>query len=626
MPGDFYYNSVSLLLHGDGADLSTTFTDNSPSPKTVTAVLGAKVSTDAWAGRIGTGSIKLNGAGDYLTVPYNAGFDLPGDFSIEATVYLTAFDASSPFGLCIAANYLAGDANSGWQLRINGTASAYNTVNLYTGVTDLNITGLSFALNTKYAIGVFRTGSTITVCVNGAVVGTWTNSDAMTRSTASELHIGHVNDPSHFYLPGYIDELRITKGVGRQNAAYTPATEAFPDVVEVALMQAVLTAPKPTVAIYTGAQFALTAPKPTLTVYTGMQAALTAPSPQFSSVFGSNIALTGPRPTLSMTGHDATGENAIMVLAPMATLKMHGGMSAKLVAPMQRVLAAMTGVALADFDLVAPMQTVSATGKTSAVMSFGMSAPLPTVAATFGSVISVTGPMGTLTASGKSGAVGRVEVTCPLFELEMTGSARSRMTFDLKAPIPQLGQGSLRVVAAAPMATLVLVGTATVVATYEAYAVNLKHAPGFQGSDELTRYTNYPFDAIVRYQGRYFGVGAAGLYLLEGTTDHASPTPTAIPWDWRTCLTDFDDPSKKTPVSVYIGGRMGPAATVDLIVGETGDQSYSFATPRGATAQNYRQKFGRGVKARYFGLGAAGNGELAIDTLDFTIADLARRI
>ena len=39
------YSNVSLLLHGDGANGSTTLVDSSPSPKTVTAFGDAQIST-----------------------------------------------------------------------------------------------------------------------------------------------------------------------------------------------------------------------------------------------------------------------------------------------------------------------------------------------------------------------------------------------------------------------------------------------------------------------------------------------------------------------------------------------------------------------------------------------------
>ena len=91
------------------------------------------------------------------------------------------------------------------------------------------------------------------------------------------------------------------------------------------------------------------------------------------------------------------------------------------------------------------------------------------------------------------------------------------------------------------MGQLTFIGTAVVAVTYEAYAVNLQHKGTDSPVDEITRYTNFPFERIVRYQNSYFGVAADGLYLLEGTTDHATPA-TTIPWEFKTHLTDFENP------------------------------------------------------------------------------------
>lgn len=230
MAGDANYASVGLLLHGNGANLSTTITDNGPTPKVVTPVGGAKISSDAWTGRLGNGSIKLNGSADYCTVPYSADFDFPADFSLETICYLTAWSASygGNYGAVLLSRYLAGGTNTGWQVTLNGTASAYNSLNVYTGLTNLAVTGLSLALNTKYVIGVFRTGSTLKVMIDGTVVGTFTNSANFTRSTGSTLYVGKSGDPTvQYHFPGYLEEIRITKAVGRQSAAYTPSAIEF---------------------------------------------------------------------------------------------------------------------------------------------------------------------------------------------------------------------------------------------------------------------------------------------------------------------------------------------------------------------------------------------------------------
>ncbi|MGL4807117.1 MAG: hypothetical protein ACRC4O_00100, partial [Giesbergeria sp.] len=138
----------------------------------------------------------------------------------------------------------------------------------------------------------------------------------------------------------------------------------------------------------------------------------------------------------------------------------------------------------------------------------------------------------------------------------------------------------------------------------------------------VTRYTNFPFTHIVRHKNSYYGVNSSGLYLLEGTTDAGA----AIPYEARTHISDLDEIKLKTPVSAYFGGRMGAASTVTLYAGEAGEEVYSFTTPRGAVAQNYRQKFGRGLKTRYFALGASGSAEFSIDNVAFEVATMTRRI
>jgi hypothetical protein len=58
------------------------------------------------------------------------------------------------------------------------------------------------------------------------------------------------------------------------------------------------------------------------------------------------------------------------------------------------------------------------------------------------------------------------------------------------------------------------IGTAVVAVTHEAYAVNLRsEVEG--GGNEVTRYTDYPFERIVRWRGSYYGM--------------AKPSPTPPP-------------------------------------------------------------------------------------------------
>lgn len=397
------------------------------------------------------------------------------------------------------------------------------------------------------------------------------------------------------------------------------------DFVEPVTATGAVTFPAAQATGYGGANGAMTLPAATVSAAGGAVAALVMPAITAVGYGGANGTVTSPMPTLYAAGHDSTGENAFAHTMTAPALSAYGGANAALTCPAMTLDAEGTAPVMANAHLVMPAPTLQASGTPTALGSAAltMKPSMFSLIGYGGAVCSISIGGVTVEASGTTGAVGNAAVTLPLFELTATATTQIVASAALVMPAVSLGVTG-RAWLIAPGFTLTAIGTAVVTATYEAYSLTLKHEG--DGPLPLTRYTNFPFDRIVRYRGSYYGVAADGLYLLEGTTDFAEPTPTPIEWDWRTCLTDFGTPNKKTPVSAYFGGRLGPEATVTLVEGETADRTHSFETPRGSDAQNYRQKFGRGVKARYFALGAAGDGELSIDSLDFNIATLARRI
>lgn len=218
--GDDSYGSVSLLLSGD--DLI----DRSSPAKTVTAYGSAAATGTA---RFGTNSLSFSGSSSYLLVPGNSAFSLPGDFTIESWVRLGTPSAfSGLYGAAIVSIYAGIAGNPGWQLRINGTSSGYDTLNFYTGATDLNWS-YSFALDTWYHVALTRSGSTLRAWVNGSQVGsTVTNSENMTPAVNNDLYVGRLNLGGYeFQLNGLIDDLRITKGVARTISTPSAALPAF---------------------------------------------------------------------------------------------------------------------------------------------------------------------------------------------------------------------------------------------------------------------------------------------------------------------------------------------------------------------------------------------------------------
>jgi hypothetical protein len=206
-------------MQGDGA------TSDSSSASRVVTVNGTVTATGT--AKFGSNSLSFSGSSAYLTVAGDSAFSLPGDFCIESWVYFNAAPSAyaGAYGACIAATYPAG--SGGWQLRVNGNSSSYTTVNLYTGATDLNWSG-TFYLNQWHHVAVARSSGSIRAFVDGTQVGsTVSNTDDM-NSYGGSVYIGRLNlSPYFMQLNGLLDDLRITKGIARYSASFTPPTAGF---------------------------------------------------------------------------------------------------------------------------------------------------------------------------------------------------------------------------------------------------------------------------------------------------------------------------------------------------------------------------------------------------------------
>lgn len=227
--------------------------------------------------------------------------------------------------------------------------------------------------------------------------------------------------------------------------------------------------------------------------------------------------------------------------------------------------------------------------------------------------------------AGITGGVGRINAALPMLTAEM--NATLGVFGIIRAALPMLVPSPYgRIVSMLPMMQATLTGRTVVAVTYEAYAVNLK--PGDRMPHQVTRYTNYPFNQILRFQGRYIGVADDGLYELGGDTDYNAGTPAGPPWDWSTGMTDFGSPQKKNVREAFFSGRLGPKAVATVSVGEAADKTYNATIVRGATAQNHRIKYGRGLAGRYwqFGLADPDGGELDLDAMQFDVAELGRKL
>ena len=209
---DPFFNNVSLLLHGDGANGSTTIVDSSPSPKTVTVFGDAQISTAQ--SKFGGASLLFDGDGDRLDIANSEDFTFgTGDYTIEGWLYQSTF----------AVNTLV-------DLRGNGTAiGIYSSIgNERLAFVGIGITqaSIAFTANEWTHWAVTREGSTIRLFVGGTLAGSAADNRNYTNTTC---RIGHSTTGQVFN--GYIDDLRITKGIARYASNFTPPTAPFPEVL-----------------------------------------------------------------------------------------------------------------------------------------------------------------------------------------------------------------------------------------------------------------------------------------------------------------------------------------------------------------------------------------------------------
>jgi hypothetical protein len=163
--------------------------------------------------------MSFDGTGDWLTTIDNPNLQLgTGNFTIEGWVYLNAIGSARGF-------VSKGTSTTGWSLGTN----SLNQVVFSNTATSFASTGV-LLISTWYFVTVVRegTGSNQTkIYINGTNDGTGTVAGNFNQTNI--LYVG-ANRVGGEALNGYIDDLRITKGVARYTANFTPPTQAFPDL------------------------------------------------------------------------------------------------------------------------------------------------------------------------------------------------------------------------------------------------------------------------------------------------------------------------------------------------------------------------------------------------------------
>lgn len=203
-PTDPYWNNVSLLLVGNGANGTTTNIVDSSSNNTSITTSNAVISTSQ--SKFGSGSVYFNGSNARLTFPTANTLNFgSSNFTIELWLYVNL--ASFPTYINLL-DTRAGDTFSGFLIGIYGSNLdvVYGTSTRLTATTSVPLNGWNY-------MAVVRSGSTLTIYLNSVNVGSASISGSISiESSNCSVGMGNI---LNWPLNGYIYDLRITKGIAR---------------------------------------------------------------------------------------------------------------------------------------------------------------------------------------------------------------------------------------------------------------------------------------------------------------------------------------------------------------------------------------------------------------------------
>jgi hypothetical protein len=220
------FSSVVLLLHADGVNGGTTFTDSSSYARSPTSVVATTTSTTE--SKFGGSSGRFAGGGSSgISYSDSADFTLgTSNFTLEMWV---RFDDTGTRRLLCGQSDASGtnasisvafERTSGNKIR-GFCCSGSSAIGDVTGTTNVSA-------NTWYHVAYVRDGSTFRLFLAGAAEGTATSSSSVNNSTQN-FSVGALGIISSNTFVGYIDDFRYTIGVARYTGAFTPPTVAFPN-------------------------------------------------------------------------------------------------------------------------------------------------------------------------------------------------------------------------------------------------------------------------------------------------------------------------------------------------------------------------------------------------------------
>ena len=208
---DPFINNLVLALPFNN---ESRFTDTSPKGKGDPSIIGNTNISTAQS-KYYDSSTAFDGTGDYLTFAGSSDFAFGTEnFTIEFWIYSLEGKIGSQF---INTN------NSGGEGSVIIGSNSSNQLEYYNNATRINDT-TSFGTNAWIHVALCRSSGTSRLFKNGTQVGS-NYTDTINCLSTNTLLIAVRHDNSTFTINGYLQDLRIYKGVAKYTSNFTPPTQ-----------------------------------------------------------------------------------------------------------------------------------------------------------------------------------------------------------------------------------------------------------------------------------------------------------------------------------------------------------------------------------------------------------------
>ena len=222
---------TTLLLKGDGTNNSqnNTFLDASTNNFTLTRNGNSTQGTFTPYGS--NWSNYFDGSDDYLIVNYASGSTIAGNFTWETWVYDTG---AAAYGTLIGWR----NGSSGWTGFLVQRNNNNNnlTVSFNNGAATINQATGTYLPNQWNHVALVRSGTTVTLYVNGTSAGTATVSGSFNPGSSYWIGSDPYNDVSVVRLQGYISNQRFVNGTAIYTENFTPPTAPLTPIANTGLL------------------------------------------------------------------------------------------------------------------------------------------------------------------------------------------------------------------------------------------------------------------------------------------------------------------------------------------------------------------------------------------------------